>query len=235
VAAAVAESPCWSVVVPVKPVRVAKSRLLGLPEPVREDLVVAMAVDTVAAALGCPLVAAVYVVTDDELTATAVRACGATPVADEPASGLNPALAHGAAVASRERPECGVAALAADLPALRSAELAVALVAAGRHRRALVSDTDGSGTTMLAAAAGVPLGPAYGADSARLHLAGGAVEVALTGCEGLRRDVDTMEDLATAERLGVGRHTQALLAGAATGMTARPSGTSATVRGSTRC
>ncbi len=200
----------------MKPVRVAKSRLLGLPEPVREDLVVAMAADTVVAALACPLVAAVYVVTDDLLTATAVRACGATPVADLPGAGLNPALTHGAGVATRERPGCGVAALAADLPAVTPAELEVALVAAGRHRRALVSDSDRTGTTMLTAAPGVPLAPTYGADSRRRHVAGGAVELALARCEGLSRDVDTMEDLMAAERLGVGRHTRALLAGSAT-------------------
>lgn len=211
---------CWSVVIPVKPLAIAKTRLAGLAGPVRQELVVAMAADTVTAALACASVAAVYVVTDDSRTAAAVKACGATPVADEPQAGLNPALAHGAGLASRERPECAVAALAADLPALKAVELEVALSAAGGHRRALVSDCDRAGTTMLTAAVGVALAPAYGADSRRRHLASGAVELALAGYEGLRRDVDTMADLVAAERLGVGRYTRALLAGRATG--ARP-------------
>lgn len=206
-------SLCWSVVVPVKPVRVAKSRLLGLPVPVREELVVAMAADTVAAALACPLVASVHVVTDDPRTAQAVRACGAVVVADEPDAGLNPALAHGAEVAALARPDCGIAALSADLPALTEADLGAALTAAGGHRRALVADADGAGTTLLTVDAGGRLIPAYGEGSRQLHIAGGATDLTLSlaGCEGLRRDVDTVEDLAAARRLGVGPRTLSLL------------------------
>lgn len=205
--------PCWSVVVPVKPVRVAKSRLLGLPGPVREDLVVAMAADTVSAALACSVVVAVYVVTDDPRAARAVQACGAVVVADQPDAGLNAALMHGAGVASRERPDCGVAALSADLPALTPSGLEAALTAAAGHRRAMVADADGTGTTLLTAA-GVLLAPAYGEGSRRLHVAGGATDLTLLlpGCKGLRRDVDTVEDLAAARRLGVGPRTRSLLA-----------------------
>lgn len=205
--------PCWSVVVPVKPVRVAKSRLLGLPGPEREDLVVAMAADTVSAALACSVVVAVYVVTDDPRAARAVRACGAVVVADQPDAGLNAALRHSAGVASRERPDCGVAALPADLPALTPSGLAAALTAAAGHRRAVVADADGTGTTLLTAAAGVLLAPAYGEGSRHLHVAGGAVELIVPAGEGLRRDVDTVEDLAAARRLGVGLRTRSLLGG----------------------
>lgn len=204
-------SSCWSVVIPVKPVRLAKSRLLGLPQPVREELVVAMAADTVAAALGCPLVASVHVVTGDPGVARAVLAGGANVIADEPDAGLNPALAHGADVVSRGRPDCGVVALAADLPALTAAELEAALTAADRCERALVTDGEGVGTTMLTAAPGVALDPSYGAGSRQRHLAGGAVELALGSWPGLRRDVDTMDHLAAAELLGVGPRTRALL------------------------
>lgn len=201
----------WSLVVPVKPVRLAKSRLRELPGQVREELVVAMAADTVAAALGCPLVASAHVVTDDPRVARAVRACGATVIADRPDAGLNPALRHGAAVAARARPDCGVVALAADLPALSPAELEAALTAAAAHARALVTDSEGTGTTMLTAAAGVALDPSYGVDSRQRHVASGAVELAPGDWPGLRRDVDTMDDLAAAERLGVGRRTRGCL------------------------
>lgn len=202
--------PCWSVVVPVKRVPLAKSRLVGLPGPLRADLVVAMAADTVAAAVRCRLVAAVYVVTDDPRAARALTAGGANLVADEPDAGLNPAIAHGAAVAARARPDCGVAALAADLPALAATELEVALAAAGRHPRALVADHGGLGTTLLTAAPGVALAPAYGVSSKQRHLESGVVELALADCPGLRRDVDTLQDLAAAEVLGLGPFTSAV-------------------------
>jgi len=198
--------------VPVKPLRVAKSRLRGLPGWLRQELVVAMAADTVAAAVSCPGVVAVYVVTDDHRAAEAVLSCGAVVVADEPDAGLNPALEHGGAVASLARPDCGVAALSADLPALTGVELAAALTAAGAHRRAFVADARRTGTTLLAAASGVLLAPAYGENSRRRHVASGAVELALDGCDGLRADVDTVEDLAAVRRLRIGSRTRAVLA-----------------------
>lgn len=207
----------WSVVVPVKSVRAAKSRLLGWPDQLREDLVVAMAADTVAAAGASLAVATVYVVTDDPAAAAAASTAGAVVVADEPDAGLNRALAHGARTAARVRPDHGVAALSADLPALRSEDLTAALGQAGGHRRALVADAEGKGTTLLTAAPGVPLAPAYGMDSRRRHLDRGAVELSLDGCHGLRRDVDTAADLAAAERLGVGPQTRQVLASRAAG------------------
>lgn len=210
----------WSIVVPVKPVGVAKSRLRALPGPLRAEIVVAMAADTVTAAVASLGVAAVYVVTDDPMVARAVEAAGACVLADEPEAGLNAALGHGAAIATRNDSGCAVAALAADLPALSPVELRTALIAAARHRRALMPDAAGTGTTLLTALPGVPLEPSYGADSRRRHLAAGAVELTIPGCEGLRRDVDTIEDLVAAERIGLGRRTRTALGRRAAGVPA---------------
>ncbi|MQA98041.1 MAG: 2-phospho-L-lactate guanylyltransferase [Streptosporangiales bacterium] len=88
----------WSLVVPVKRLPAAKSRLSGLGEH-RERLALAVAADTVVAALRCPRVAQVIVVTDDPVAAPELAALGARIVPDEPDAGLNPALRHGAAVA----------------------------------------------------------------------------------------------------------------------------------------
>ncbi|MGH3713306.1 MAG: 2-phospho-L-lactate guanylyltransferase, partial [Micromonosporaceae bacterium] len=56
----------WSVVIPVKRLSQAKTRLRGaLPGVPHDDLVLAIAADTVAAALACRAVAAVVVVTDE--------------------------------------------------------------------------------------------------------------------------------------------------------------------------
>jgi 2-phospho-L-lactate guanylyltransferase len=202
----------WSVVVPVKRLPAAKTRLYDRRWGPAEHaaLVLALAADTVAAAAGCPQVARVVVVTDDPDAADAVRRLGAAVVADEPDAGLNPALAYGAARARETAAGDGVAVLSCDLPALRPAELAGALDAAARHRvpRAFVADTAGTGTTLLTARPGTPLDPRYGAGSRRAHLASGAVELG-GDWPSLRRDVDTAEDLAAAAVLGLGPATLA--------------------------
>ena len=117
-----------------------------------------MAADTVRAAAACPAVAVVVVVTDDPAAASTLGALGAMVVGDEPDAGLNPALAHGAAVAAASRPACGTAALAADLPALRPAELGRGLAAAAQWPEAFVADAEGSGTTLYAARPGAAFG-----------------------------------------------------------------------------
>jgi 2-phospho-L-lactate/phosphoenolpyruvate guanylyltransferase len=205
----------WSVVVPVKRLPAAKTRLYDRRwGPVEHTaLVLALAEDTVAAAAGCARVARVVVVTDDPDAAAAVRRLGAVVVADEPDAGLNPALAHGAARARETAAADGIAVLSSDLPALRPAELAQALDAAARHRlpRAFAADAAGTGTTLLTARPGAPLEPRYGAGSRLAHLASGAAELA-GRWPSLRRDVDTAVDLAAAAVLGLGPATLAWIA-----------------------
>jgi 2-phospho-L-lactate guanylyltransferase len=206
--------PHWSIVVPAKRLAVAKTRLrpltAGRPDA-HSALVLALLADTVAAALGCPAVADVVVVTDDEAATAVVRALGARTVPDEPDRGLNPALEHGA----RSARTTAVAALSSDLPALRPAELGRALATAERAPRCFVADAQGTGTTLLTAR-GVPLRPRFGAGSALAHRADGARP--LTGdWPGLVRDVDTEADLRAALALGVGASTAAALDSALTG------------------
>src|SRR5207244_4258556 len=135
------------------------------------------ATDTVLAAVGSDAVVGVVVVTDDPDAEHALRGLGAVVVRDEPDAGLNPALAHGADVAARRWPGAGVVALASDLPALRSAELSTALRRVPPGGRAFVADVEGTGTTLLAAAPGVPLRPRFGHRSRAAHRADGAVEL----------------------------------------------------------
>lgn len=199
----------WSVVIPVKRLSLAKSRLRGaLPGVPHDDLVLALAADTVAAAMDCPRVAAVLVVTDEPVVRRAASRLGALPVADVPDTGLNPALEYGAGQAARRHPDTGVATLGADLPALRPEELAEALDAATAHPRSYVCDVEKTGTVLLTAWPGVALDPRFGVGSAKAHRDSGAVE--LSGhWPSLRRDVDTPEDLSAAAVLGLGQHTAA--------------------------
>ncbi|HEY1822773.1 MAG TPA: 2-phospho-L-lactate guanylyltransferase [Trebonia sp.] len=228
----------WTVLLPVKVLARAKSRLAVLAGDRRRELALALASDTVAAVLACPEVARVVVVTSDPVAGPLLARLGAVIVADEPADrsaslapgtvaavpavldelgvqdALNAALRHGAAVAVRRWPGSGLAALTADLPALSPAELAVALraVSAAPGQAAFVPDAAGVGTTMYAVPPGGEFRPLFGGASRARHAASGAVELDFAEMTGLRRDVDTPDDLRAALTLGAGPRTTALAA-----------------------
>ncbi|MFF4835735.1 2-phospho-L-lactate guanylyltransferase [Streptomyces sp. NPDC001315] len=203
----------WTLVIPLKPLARAKSRLSDTATGgLRPGLALAFAQDTVAAALASPAVEDVAVVTDDELAGRELAALGARIVSGEPGGGLNAALAHGAAVVRASRPACPVAALNADLPALRPLELARVLEAAAEFPRAFLPDAAAIGTTLLAAASGRELLPAFGPDSRARHRASGAMELHLDAVDSVRQDVDTGDDLRTALALGVGPRTATVAA-----------------------
>jgi 2-phospho-L-lactate guanylyltransferase len=205
------ESGRWCLVVPVKRLAVAKTRLGPPYDVVRHDLALAFALDTTVAALASDAVRAVLVVTDEPEAARLLGDAGAEVVGDEPDAGLNPALAHGAAVASAHHPGCGTGALSADLPALRPLELTRALGRAEEHSACFLRDAEGSGTTLVLARSHADLRLFFGPDSASRHARAGLTELPGDDLETLRRDVDTVADLAVARDLGVGPHTARLL------------------------
>ncbi|MDH6711273.1 2-phospho-L-lactate guanylyltransferase [Kitasatospora sp. MAA19] len=202
----------WSLVLPLKPLALAKSRLAPYAGPHRADLALSFALDTVTAALATPGVARVLVVTRDASAGDRLAALGAVVVADEPGGGLNEALAHGASAARSLAPRSPLAALSADLPALRPVELARVLGAVPPAGRAFLPDSPGLGTTLLACTPGRPLAPAFGDGSRARHAAGGALELRLADVESVRRDVDTGADLGEAAVLGLGPYTSTLFA-----------------------
>ena len=192
----------WAIVVPVKRLADAKTRL-RLDRDVRIELALAMAADTVRAALACPVTEMVIAVSDDEQATPLLLSLGALVVPDRPDAGLNPALQHGATVP--EVPSgVGVAALAADLPALRPDELAEVLGSASYDEVLVVADASGDGTTLLAATTADLFRPAFGSGSRARHVDAGAVDLTDEAGASVRRDVDTMADLAAADLLGLG-------------------------------
>jgi 2-phospho-L-lactate guanylyltransferase len=197
----------WVAVVPVKSLAGAKSRLRGaLPGVPHERLVLGLLRDTLAAVLACPGVGGLIVVTNEPRAAELAVGLGARVAPDAPDAGLNPAFAHGAALAGA----VPVAALTGDLPALRPEELAAGLAAAARVGvRAFVPDASGTGTTLLTAPPGAALGPRFGPGSAAAHATSGATPL-VGPWPSLRRDVDTAADLAAAATLGLGAHTARL-------------------------
>ncbi|MBA4857795.1 2-phospho-L-lactate guanylyltransferase [Nocardia farcinica] len=198
----------------VKRLDQAKSRLADRLRPEhRARLVLAMLADTMTATTSVPGIAAVTVVTPDAAVADLARSLGGhvhpEPAADS-ADSLNAALAAAAAGVRARHGAVDLLALQADLPALRPDELADVLATAPRGGRAIVTDHAGTGTAALLVRDGGELAPAFGPDSARRHIAAGAVD--LPGeWPGLRRDVDTAADLERAVELGAGSSTRALL------------------------
>ncbi len=208
------ESP-WVVIVPIKRLAIAKSRLGDTPPGRREQLALAFALDTISAVQQCCAVSSVVVVTDDEQAREAAAASGATVLADAPNSGLNPALSHAAAHVRGDQSEAAVLAISADLPALRFDELddfldLIAMQGSGTY---FVRDVVGTGTTLLASTRNVGFVPQFGPRSAAAHAHSGGVALDLprAGLVSLHRDVDTDIDLWDAVRLGVGPHTAEVL------------------------
>jgi 2-phospho-L-lactate/phosphoenolpyruvate guanylyltransferase len=203
--------PRWAIVVPVKHLAAAKSRLLA-SGAVRRELALAMALDTVRAAAACPAVTVVVAVSDDRQAVDALQAAGVLVVPDRPDAGLNPALAHGAQEAAARHPGVGIAAMSADLPALRPGDLDAVLVLAAGTESAVVGDAGGEGTTLLTARSAEFFRPRFGEQSRRAHVAAGAVDLTASTTAPLRQDVDTVADLAVAAALGCGPATSAVLA-----------------------
>lgn len=203
--------------VPMKPLALAKTRLRARgrsgDEPStscrHEELVLAVARDTIAAARRPERVRGVVAVTSDPQLTEALHADGIEVLPDTPDAGLNAALGHGERILRSRPGVVRTGALLADLPALRSHDLAAALDAAG-DERAFCADRHSTGTTLLLAESGRPLDPRFGPESARAHATSGAKE--LDGpWDSLRCDVDTGHDLSLAARLGLGTNTAALL------------------------
>ncbi|NJQ07558.1 2-phospho-L-lactate guanylyltransferase [Streptomyces lonarensis] len=200
----------WAVVMPVKRLGGAKTRLADAAgEELRPALALAFAEDTLAAVMECAAVSSVTVVTDDEQARATLSRLGAAVVPDSPRGGLNAAVEHGVIAVRAARPGAAVAvaALNADLPALRAEELARVLDEAAAAPRSFLADAAGTGTTLLAVLPGVDPAPGFGPASRMRHRASGAVELMPSGVESVRQDVDTGEDLLAAIALGVGPRT----------------------------
>lgn len=192
----------WTVLVPLKSLPRAKSRLAAFSPDADSHarLVRAMRADTVRVAADAPDVARVLRIGD--------RA-GAEHDLVQTRPGLNEAVAFGVRHARERWPEDAVAALVGDLPALTAAELTATLDAAAGHLRGYVADTAGTGTTLLTALPGADVYPQFGPGSAARHA---EQAVALPAGPGLRQDVDTAADLRAALLLGVGPQTLAAVA-----------------------
>ena len=198
------DRPDWVVVIALKRLDQAKTRL-QLDPGGRSELALAMALDTAVAVRQSPRVAAVFVVCPDPRVRDPFCREDVQVIGTEPGDGMNSALSHGGATAGKLFPGFGLAMMTGDVPALRPAEITVALTYISNSGAvSFVADAEGTGTVLLAASAGSTVRPRFGASSARAHTGAGALEVSDPRLVGLRRDVDSVEDLDTAVELGLG-------------------------------
>ena len=159
-------------------------------------------------------VAAVLVVTDDHVLARELADCGAEVIPDGAADDLNASLVQAAAELLRRHPGLHLAALCADLPALRpgrprpGARRGAARPDGLRRRR-----RRGRHDRRHRARPGRRSDPASATARAPSTSTPGAREIDLDGLESLRRDVDTPADLAEVLRLGIGPRTSRVAAG----------------------
>ena len=201
----------WTVVIPVKRLDAAKTRLGSPGDPRRPELALAFALDVIEACRRASSIGAVIVVTDDD--EVIAGAPGVMVCAEPNGGGLNAAIRAGAALVDGP-----IVALAGDLPCLTAEGLDAVLGDASRYPRSLLSDSEGSGSAMLLAHDSADLDPHFGVGSRAAHVLAGFADLAddpsdalRTHLESSRRDVDTPEDLRDALAIGVGSHTAALL------------------------
>lgn len=194
--------------IPLKPTARGKSRL-GLDAAQRQALAWAFLLDVLAAVGAASDIAAVTVVCGP---ADAGRLPPEVRVHPDSGQPLN------AELAAATRPDSGSAPftliLMGDLPCATSASIETlvaamrpVIAAGGPTAQAFLCDQPGVGSTALGGRPGA-LRPRFGRRSRALHRREGAVELPDPAFARMRRDVDSLPDLADAVRLGVGSHTQ---------------------------
>ncbi len=191
----------WSAVIPVRSWGEGKTRL-GTHELIR-----AFTQDVAAALADSPAITEIIVTSADPQVQMWAKSQGLTFIRDVDAE-LNAALLTAS-------PQGSVAYFLADVPCLRPDD--VSRLIATVTGPSFVADTAGTGTTCAFFPAGTARSVAFGERSRAAHRARGMhemgeIELGSPAAARVRRDVDTRVDLWDAIRLGVGAHTQAMLA-----------------------
>lgn len=193
----------WTVLIPMKALTEAKSRL-DLPAHARAELAQAMLADVISCALAVAEVRHVVVAAADPDVLAVAEALGATGEHVD-AGSLNADLSK-ACVNSTRQPG-GIAIVVGDLPGLQPDDLRNALTAAPATGMAFVAGEDG-GTTILLARRPVDIEPHFGANSALDH-GRVAADISTVVGPGARLDIDTAHALDRAAHIGLGPHTAA--------------------------
>lgn len=182
---------CW-VLIPLKNTCAGKSRLVpSFSALQRQHLINHMLKRVLTAARRCELVDGIALV-GRELPPQAGLLC-----LSDAGNGLNPAL-EDARATLRQRGASELVVVHADLPQLRSADLAALIVAGRQHQLAMASDRHVQGTNALYLSTRLPFAFQFGAGSLQRHqVAARQLQItpALLRRPGLAVDIDTIDDL----------------------------------------
>jgi 2-phospho-L-lactate/phosphoenolpyruvate guanylyltransferase len=182
----------WTAIVPMKAEGKRKTRLAAHLSAIgREELSENLFYHVVRTLQQCASVVRIIVLSDGPLLMS-----GPDWIADK-GSGLNAELERARFAAGR----VPLLILHADLPLLKVADVD-AMIAAATDGLAIAPDNHGTGTNALAIGDSRYLELCFGPDSFRLHQAQAPDAVIVTGRPGLSLDIDTVDDLDEAIRLG---------------------------------
>ncbi len=209
----------------MKPFDQAKSRLSGstrdIPElPTSRELSSAFLCDVITAAQGAEGVSQVLVSSSDPAVEATTTRCNAeflpervpTIAAADPWTALNSAISDAVGFVFDSTNAERIAVVPADLACLRSDSLrSILRVAASITDPSIVTDRNGSGTTMLMMPRTHQIHSQFGPQSAAAHRQLGVVDLSATASVDVRLDVDTFDDLQAALALGLGTHCTELL------------------------
>lgn len=202
----------WTVLIPFKGSALGKSRLAStaLSDAQRRQLATAFLLDVIDVALHTPEVARVIVTSPDTHTQQLLGKLPCDVLTEPPhTSGLNAGVLW--ALSEIGAPHLACAVLTSDLPFLHEHELSQVLNLASGSERSMVTDREGTGTTLLLANRTPEFEPAFGLNSRAAHERLGFSLLNVPSSSGIRHDVDTSEQLNHAGGLIAGRHTFAAL------------------------
>ena len=188
-----------SIVIPVKPFSMAKSRLASVLTPTqRSRLAEAMFQDVLRVAMSVVGASGVLVVSGDRNLAEQLRATGIAVLDEAKMMGHSEAVADAVGVLSNAG-ETRILSIPADVPTVTAEELRFAVEQIRTRSLLIVPDRCGTGTNALGFISGDPVTFHFGPNSRVRHTksarAAGLVPTFLTSA-GLGLDVDAPDDLA---------------------------------------
>lgn len=203
-----------SVLVPVKPLHLAKQRLAPVLTPSeRRQLAAAMLEDVIEACLAAGAFLDVALVTSDPAVIAIARRLDIAAIEEDAVNGVNAAIRTGRS--NLPSPAAGIVVLPGDVPSVTAAALRrVAALCSTENTVVLIAASRDGGTNLLACSPLDLVEPSFGADSFARHRAS-ARRLGIEPIQSLPGqpdlDLDHPEDLQSFIAMRTATHTHALL------------------------
>ena len=187
----------WTII-PVKPLKQAKSRLAGALQPEqRYELAQSMLRHVLSVATDVQPVGGVLVISRDTKALAIAREFGAKTLQEGALSNLNPALTRATMVVKSWRADA-VLILPADLPFIRADDISAMIRLAGERSMIIATDRQHDGTNALLVRPAGAIAYDYGSGSFERHISlaeAAGLTVSVYQSEGLSLDIDVPADL----------------------------------------